>query len=98
MRVALVSLVMLVGCVSQRGVKVDLEAVKKFQPGVSTRAEVEAQLGRPTSVATRGEMTSCNWNWGRGTSFGQGEAQMVTMHFGADGKLISTPTVFTSRI
>ena len=76
------ALVVLSGCVVQRGAKVDLELVKTFRVGVTTRAEAEAQLGRPTSVSTYAGLTTCSWTWARGTSFGGGESQIVTLTFG----------------
>jgi len=92
------ALVILPGCVVQRGTKVDLELVKSFRPGVTTRAQVEAQLGRPTTMVSQGELTTCSWTWARGTSFGSGESQIVSMVFGPDQVLRSSPTIATSRI
>ena len=92
------ALVILSGCVVQNGAKVDLETVKQFRAGVTTRAQVEAQLGRPTTTVSQGPRTTLSWNWSRGTSFGGAEAQIVMMSFGADGVLLADPSVTTTKI
>ena len=83
------ALVILTGCVVQHGTKIDLELVKTFRPGVTTRDQVEAQLGKPTTVVVMGQRTALGWRYSRGTSFGGAEAQIVTLQFGADGVLLA---------
>ena len=94
------ALVILTGCVVQHGTKLDLELVKTFRPGVTTRDQVEAQLGKPNTVVVMGQRTALGWHYSRGTSFGGAEAQMVTLQFGPDGVLLldaSTTTSTTRR-
>jgi hypothetical protein len=95
---ALPALVILVGCSHQVGVKIDLEVVKTFRAGVTTRAEVEAKLGKPTTVVVMGQRTTCSWSWAKGTTFSGGESQMVMLSFGADQVLLQDSTVSSTKI
>ena len=84
---ALPALVVMTGCAMQHGHKLDLDLLKTFRPGVTTRDQVEAQLGKPNTVVVMGQRTALGWHYSRGTVFGA-EAQMVTLMFGPDGLLL----------
>jgi hypothetical protein len=75
------------GCVSM-GPDYDPAVVEQLQPGTS-KAEVIARLGRPTTVATLPDGgQQLMWVHSRGTALGTARSRAVMLKFGPDGKYV----------
>jgi hypothetical protein len=76
-----------VGC-AVSGHKVNPEAVAQFKPGVTTKAEAIAVMGRPRSYSLDGVGNlHLTWTWARATIFST-DSQAYMLVFGPDGVML----------
>ena len=68
----------LLGCSVSNGHALTEAQIKQFSPGRSTRAEVQAALGPPSSAETNSDgTTTLTYQWGTNTAAGQSYIPLV---------------------
>jgi hypothetical protein len=92
MRPIIVAIILafLSACVyQQHGTRFDANAVNELQPGVSTKEDAIAKLGKPSSVTTKADGTQLlQWQYVYGTAIGTGGGAHAAIIFGPDGRMI----------
>lgn len=82
----LIAAVVLAGCAS--GPNFSMSDVDAMRPGVTTYAQAQAALGRPTNVHRESD-GSLRAGWARGESWGPfTNARAVIIQFGPDGRMV----------
>lgn len=73
----------------QHGTRFDVAAVNELQPGVSTKQDAIAKLGKPKAVSTNADGSQLlQWQYVYGTAIGVGGGAHVAILFEPDGKMI----------
>lgn len=84
---ALLALCPLSGCMTV-GDKFDMAVVQRFQPGVTTRADAERQLGAPMSITNMADgSVLLQWMYTQAV-YVSAESKHVALLFGVDGKFV----------
>ena len=79
----------------QHGTRFDVSAVNELQPGVSTKQDAIAKLGKPTAVSTTVDGSQLlQWQYVYGTAIGVGGGAHVAILFGPDEKMIRINHLF----
>lgn len=83
------SLLALAACATTIGKKFDPAAINNLQPGITTVAEAEAQLGVASNrhYAPNGS-TILGWSYTTGAPFTKPHSEAVMIHFDKDQKMV----------
>lgn len=85
--VAIASLVMLTACAT-RGTKFEMADVDAMQPGVTTKEEAIAKLGKPKAVSTKPDGTTVlQWMYIEASPL-HGKGNHAVIIFDKDGKMV----------
>lgn len=88
LRVLLLSISLIAGCATV-GNKFDVKQVDSFQPGVTTKEDAIAKLGKPRAVSTRADGSQVvQWIYAQGTALGVGSGAHVAIIFDKEGKMV----------
>src|ERR1700744_2616334 len=92
LRVLTVAAFLLTACVyQQHGNRFDVAAVKALQPGVTTKDEAIAKLGKPSAVSVTADGSELlQWQYVYGTAVGVGGGAHAAILFGPDHRMIRT--------
>jgi hypothetical protein len=88
LRVLFIFIALIAGCATV-GNKFDVKQVDSFQPGLTTKEDAIAKLGKPRSVSTRADGSQIvQWIYAQGTALGVGSGAHVAIIFDNEGKMI----------
>lgn len=88
-------MLLVTACSKQVGQSFDVDAVRAFQPGITTEQEAVATMGRPVAITTGASGNRLlQWQYVHAQAFGASGGTHVAVLFGPDGKLIRVAHIF----